>query len=605
MTWLRILHISTPRQAAVMGLLLMHAALLAWSGYRHSPAGDEIAHLPAGISHWSFGRFDLYRVNPPLVRMVAAIPILLVNPDIDWSSYSEAPEARMEFDIGRRFVKQHGLQSLSWYTLARWSCIPFSLLGGYICYRWAKDLYGMASGLLALVLWCFSPNILAYGQLITPDMGAASVGAAACYFFWRWSRSFAWFDSLSAGLLLGLAELTKTTWIILFLIWPLLWLSRGYCAHHGRPLLKGVLHVSAMLLLSIYVLNAGYGFEGTWRRLGDYQFLSSALSGREQHKEFMGNRFRGTLLASVPVPLPTNYVQGIDVTKTYFERGVPSYLRGEWKHGGWWYYYIYALAIKVPLGTWGLAVCALMVEWRGRRCGLQIDQLMLLLPAIGIFTLVSLQTGINHHLRYVLPAFPFAIIYISGCLQGFSWTHHWKLGVLVSMLLGWMIASSLCVYPHSLSYFNELAGGPRNGHAHLLESNIDWGQDLIYLKEWVEEHPEASPIGMACFTQIDPESIGIKYWLPLNHAKRRETVRSHIGKLHSSSDDLRLGWYAISANYLRGMTRFPLPDGSGRRVWPDGTDYTRFLRLQPNAQIGYSIYLYRVGPSELAQLRQE
>lgn len=57
-------------------LLLMHAGLLAWSIPRHSPTIDEMGHLAAGLSHWEFGRFDLYRVNPPLVRMVAALPLM-------------------------------------------------------------------------------------------------------------------------------------------------------------------------------------------------------------------------------------------------------------------------------------------------------------------------------------------------------------------------------------------------------------------------------------------------------------------------------------------------------------------------------------------------
>src|SRR5690348_10074181 len=71
-------------------LLIIHAALLAWQAYRYSPTIDEPAHLVAGISHWKFGRFDLYRVNPPLVRLVAALPMLVVDPKTDWSGFTEA-----------------------------------------------------------------------------------------------------------------------------------------------------------------------------------------------------------------------------------------------------------------------------------------------------------------------------------------------------------------------------------------------------------------------------------------------------------------------------------------------------------------------------------
>lgn len=597
---LRPLH---DHRSAVFGLLLIHAGLLAWSAYRHSPAGDEVAHLPAGISHWRFGRFDLYRVNPPLVRMVAALPVLCPNPDIDWSSYSTSPRARPEFSIGQELVRQHGERSLWWFTLARWSCIPFSLLGGYICYRWSTDLYGLESGLLALVLWCVSPNILAYGQMITPDMGAASIGAAACYLFWRWTRSLAWLDAIAAGFVLGLAELTKSTWIILFALSPLLWFVQRCRARDGRPLTKGGIQLCAVLLLAAYVVNLGYGFEGTFQRLGDYEFISTTLSGRGAMESTEGNRFRGTPLEAIPVPLPTNYVQGIDVAKRDFELGLPSYLRGEWKHGGWWYYYLYALAIKVPLGTFGLAACAAVVRFRNRRQMSKADSFSLLVPAIAVLALVSSQTGFNSHMRYLFPAFPFGVIYISSALQGFSVANHRWRAAVICVCLGWTAASSLCVYPHSLSYFNELAGGPANGGAHLLESNIDWGQDLVYLKEWLDRNPQASPLGLVCYTQIDPQSIGIEYWLPLTQRKQDIPV-SDRGKQRSDvPGGLKPGWYAISVNYLHGMTRFPVSNGHGDRVFPFGPVYMRFLQLKPAGRIGYSINLYHLTAEDVSRLQ--
>jgi hypothetical protein len=140
------------KRACVPLLLAIHAALLAWQAWRYSPTIDEPAHLVAGISHWKFGRFDLYRVNPPLVRLVAAVPMLLVNPKTDWSGFSEAPYARPEFNIGATFANANGFDVFWYFTLCRWGCIPFSLIGGYYCYRWARELYGAASGLVALAL---------------------------------------------------------------------------------------------------------------------------------------------------------------------------------------------------------------------------------------------------------------------------------------------------------------------------------------------------------------------------------------------------------------------------------------------------------------------
>src|SRR6266852_4090544 len=213
-------------RVVVLLLLLLHAGLLAYGAAWHSPTNDEVAHLSAGISHWYFRTFELYRVNPPLVRMLAAFPVLFARPFTDWSHLQG--EVRPEWTVGTDFVEANGEQCFWYFTLARWACIPLSLAGGYICFRWATDLYGRMAGFLALILWCFCPNVLAQGQLITPDMGGTALGVAAGYFFWRWLREPSWSTAFVGGATLGLAELTRSTWLVLFLLWPLLWLVFKY-----------------------------------------------------------------------------------------------------------------------------------------------------------------------------------------------------------------------------------------------------------------------------------------------------------------------------------------------------------------------------------------
>ena len=196
---------------------------------------------------------------------------------------------------------------------------------------------------------------------------------------------------------------------------------------------------------------------------------------------------------AVPIPVPRNYLLGMDRQKEGFERNFWSYLRGEWQRGGWWYYYLYALAIKVPLGTWVLIVLAL---WTGLcRRGYSADwrdELVLLAPLVVLLTFVSSQTGFSHHLRYVLLIFPFGFIWASK-VAGAVRLRHWTIVVIAGAAFLWSAASSLWVYPHSLAYFNEVVGGPRGGNAHLQGSNVEWGEDLLYLKRWFDEHPELRP----------------------------------------------------------------------------------------------------------------
>src|SRR5258708_1909416 len=162
-------------------ILAAHAVLIAWVGLRDSPSLDEVGHLPAGISHWQWGEFDLYKANPPLVRSLAAIPVVASGAKADWSKIRDADSARREYAVGTDFLRANGERSFWYFTVARWAVIPLSLVGAWTCYRWATELYGNVAGIVALVLWCYSPGILAYASQITPDCGAAALGVLAGY----------------------------------------------------------------------------------------------------------------------------------------------------------------------------------------------------------------------------------------------------------------------------------------------------------------------------------------------------------------------------------------------------------------------------------------
>ena len=345
--------------------------------------------------------------------------------------YADWEQGRPEYQIGDKFIRDHGVEAFWWFTVARWACIPFSLLGGWYCYRWASDLWGGPSGLVAMGMWCVSPSVLAHGQLITTDVAGAAAGLAASYWFCRWIRGPTWRGAAAAGIVFGLAQLVKTTWIVLFALWPLVWLaslwvqrqslSRAtdavgrignpsynvgqpfsltlYRAREGladvrstgssrnpgeeppkggttngafpavRSINRQAAQLAAILALGLYVINLGYGFEGSFKRLGAYTFVSRPLAGADSWTEGAhgGNRFKDGWLGLVPLPLPYNYVQGLDRQKWELEHKQDSYLRGEWRKQGWWYYYLYGLGIKEPLGTWLLLGLSAVVALRRAR----------------------------------------------------------------------------------------------------------------------------------------------------------------------------------------------------------------------------------------------
>jgi Dolichyl-phosphate-mannose-protein mannosyltransferase len=572
-------------RAAAAALLIVHVALVARIGYVSSPTMDEAGHLPAGLSHWVSGRFDLYRVNPPLVRSLAAVPVLLARPRMDWSHYFQGPHARAEFIVGADFLSANGARSFWLFTLARWGCIPLSLVGAWTCYRWAGELYGPRCGLLALTLWCFDPNILANAAQITPDAGAAALGCLAGYAFWHWLHAPDWRRTVLAGLALGLAELTKTTWLVLFGLWPLLWLAwlarrrgAGAPCPTGPAPAKQAVRLGLILLLALYMINLGYGFEGTLMRLGDVPFISRALTGGGPPGAAGGNRFAGTVLGEVPIPLPANYIRGIDMQKQDFEVGLVSYLAGVQRQPGWWYYYLYAAAVKVPLGTWLLGAIALALTLRGRGSAAAADELVLWAPALAVLVLVSSQTGFNRHFRYILPALPFALIWASKSGRVIDGRHRAGSACVLLAAAG-SVASSLAVYPHSLSYFNEAVGGPIGGPAHLLDSNIDWGQDLLHLKRWLDVHPEAAGLKLAYFGPVPPRLAGIDAPLPPRGPMESGEDPDRAGELGPQP-----GWFAVSVNYVYGY----------HHGESDGPYFTYFRAFKPVAMAGYSIYIYHI-----------
>ena len=582
----------TKHRLLVGVIVFAHLGLLAHTIATYSPTVDEVSHLPAGLSHWRFGRFDLYRVNPPLVEMVAAVPLLFSDVREDWSEYSLDKLQRREFNVGRRFLDLNGEDAVRFYRYGRLACIPFSLIGAITAYCFARDLYGYAGGLISASLWCFSPNILGNAAIITPDAPSAALALLAVYMFWKWMRAPGLPRSFSAGLTLGLAELAKTTCLILYVALPVMWLIWHWrCrTESDRRFGRECRQMLLIFLLAVYVTNLGYFFDGSFRRLGDYPFISQTLGGPAATRNEPGNRFRDNLLGAFPVPFPADYIHGIDLQKEDFEQGKWSYVGGVQQFRGWWWWYFYALAVKAPHGTMLLVLMAVVASWvvpSGARPASARGDWLVLVPALCIFILVSSQTGFSRYLRYLLPAFPFVYVWAGRVALPQLRRRRWWIGAVV-MALGWNLWSCAAVHPHHLAFFNEISGGSRNGHWRLLDANVDWGQCSLELKAWLDdrrrrngnEHYE--DVYLTSFAEnfcMRPADIGIEAQpLPLRITGRPESPKP------PPFDELPPGLYAISVNHLHAYRHMPYVD----------PDCSEFLKLEPIATIGYAIQVFEL-----------
>lgn len=573
-------------------MLFVQAALIAGSIPRNAVTVDEASHLPVGLRYWDTGEFWAYHHNPPLTRLYYAWPLVLQNSMRRHADYSFHLNDRWpDSAIARSFQSLYGREYLKPFIVARRAGIILAVLGGWLVFSFSRELFGAAGGLTSLSLWTFSPWVLAHGGLVTPDVGVTVLMLAATYMFWRYLQAPTCQEAALCGVLLGLATAAKFTAVFLVPIWGVLvlvWLPSSTVRSDGRRI---IVHAGTLTLVSLLVLNSIYLWEGTGKRLGEFPLRSPTLTriaaadGENERPERV-NRFQDTWAGRLVVPLPEHYVLGFDDQLWDLEaRGFSKYLGGELRaphEDGWWYYYLYGLGVKTPLGTLAVIGFSLLLLSQGRyRRGL-VTELVLLLPALGVLLSLSLKTNLNAHVRYVLPALPF--LYVFAGRAG-AWAVHFRwreVAVCCVVLLGTAL-SVLSVHPHYLAYFNEGAGGPRGGVHHLVDSNLDWGQGLLALADWLQDDAPDAPLYFAYFGAMDPANAGIEY----------EGLNPRNPKP---------GLHAVSATRLVGVEYFP-GEPTRELQQPMKDSFRAYRDLNPIATPGYSIYVYRITPEDIEQMR--
>jgi len=658
---------------AVAGLLAVHLALAERSLITENPTVDEVVHMPAGITYWQKHTFRLYHHNPPLVKLIAALPVVLSDPMTaplyQLKSWSDPDPSPTTFSQSFAFVNAPRYFEL--FQLSRMVMPLFSVLGGLIIFAWSSRIYGPHGGLLSLCLWVFCPNILAHTRLVTTDVGSTVLGAGATYLFWSYLRRPTWPWAIVAGVALGVAQLSKFSMLLLYFVWPFLWLTRTILVEspEGWPkrVGRGAAHGLLVVALSIFTIDVGYLFEGVGKPLGSYEFVSGSLTtappggvrsapaSRNQLYAmlwpFRQNRFRGTLLERLPAPLPEHYLLGFDEQKIESEgiplrlaranealsrgdvesarreaasddratSGYPVYLNGQLRRTGWWYYYLATLTYKIPEGTWLIlagSVVLLVVGRRSREAW--ADEIALWTVPVAILFAMSFLTDINLGLRYVLAIFPYLFIQ-SGKLV--PWVESLDGGRRLlerSAIVGCLAAtavSALMIHPHYLAYINLFSGGPDRVPARLMDSNLDWGQDLVGLREWCRKNIPNERIGLAYFGQISPNMFaargdGFEWFTPPIKQGLYKSMRdpgSPPGPVIGPAKRLTPGYYAISASLLYGLG-WKLYDHTPawQQAWEPQWDvadhaFGYFRQFKPVDRIGHSIYIYKLSPEDVAR----
>ena len=490
------------RVLLVAGLLGMMAVQLVRLIAATSSTWDEPHHLIDGYMILTQGDYRLNPEVPPLVKTVAALPLLgrglAVPVNHGWSSPKEA------FLDGREFVFGNGPgRTLAWGRLA---CVVFTLGLGLLIFLWTREMFGYWTGVFALAMYCFDPNFLAHGGLITTDVGSGCLFVAAVYAFWRYCRRPAgaggWGRLVLTGVCCGLLLATKFTGVFIAPMLLLLAGVEGMRARSGRVLLRRMGAVLVVGVLGLVVLWGCYGFRYQAAPAGNA--LNPTLSAYLEKMYDRRNAGRLAVAARYHV-LPEAYLWGLENTKqTEFEDN--SYYLGKvYRHGNRGYFPV-AMLVKstVPfLLVLGMGIVGL--GWKRRREQRQTRNAgvpalrssrsgrngpgggvwwFLLVPA-GIYFAVAVMSDFDIGVRHLLPVYAFLYVALGGVAAALlALDVRW--GWLLAGLLGWQVVTSAKVFPAYMAYGNEVAGGPGAVRRYLSDSNVDWGQQLKGVKRYLD-----------------------------------------------------------------------------------------------------------------------
>jgi hypothetical protein len=547
------------KTALVVGGLLLVFFLQCYTiAWKKSNTWDESAHILAGYAHLKEGMdFLAPRHHPVFGRLLTALPLTML--DLDFKPSVNLPEAPGSdfFPYSLEFLFENKVDGRKLLFLTR---LPIILLGtvlGLYVFLFARTVWGENGAYLALFLYTFSPNILAHSSLATTDLTMTALFFIATYHLYRMAiKGVTFLRVLVCGVTMALAFATKHTAILLlplFLVSFFLNLKKD----NALKLLTGYLFMGVVAYITIWGV---YGFrfhsESPYYTGLDWEWFQGSSTGR-----LFGilREWRA---------LPESYLYSMAGSLAGASGGRTAFLVGQYSTEGWWHYFLVAFLIKTPVATIFFLIAAFLYISRDR--DERLKGVLLLLPVFLIITTMSIQR-VNIGLRHMLPAYPFIFTFIGYCPSIVTLSRRAAAGVFYLFCL-WYFYAVAAIHPHQLAYFNEFIGGPKNGYKYLVDSNLDWGQDLVGLKEYMDKN-NIDTVKLAYFGLSDPEYYGIRYeYLPSYVIFEPRNVKDVVPPE---------GYFAISATMLQG-------------VYLGERDYYRiFKELRPVDMIGYSIFIYR------------
>jgi 4-amino-4-deoxy-L-arabinose transferase-like glycosyltransferase len=542
------------------GLIILQMILVGIIVHGESLTFDEGDHIFAGYMMWHSGDYGLNPEHPPLVKLVATLPLL--QQKLWVPSLRQRMFKTEAYRDGRDFMERNdGPRHLLLFRM-RLAAGVFAVGLSVMVFLMGSKLFGESAGLLALLLVVFEPNVLANSDLVTTDMGVACFFLATIYCFYRYARRPSVIRLLLTGLAAGLTLSAKHSGILLAPMLLGLTLVEIACAERGRrKRMAGTLFggLAAIVGLAVAVLWAFYGFRYAARPAGlvmnptlsEYAAPLTGLNGW-----MIGHLANWRLL-------PESYLMGLTDIH-YAAQQYAIFLMGhDYPHGVWWYFPV-ALSIKTTLGLIGLVVLA-GIALISRRLRQRRELAYLFVPG-AIYLAAAIVSGMNIGTRHVLFLYPLAAMLAAAgliALARHSRRWLWIGGALVAC----HVVSALAVFPAEMAYANEAWGGAANTHKYLSDSSVDWAQQLPHVKQWVDAHPgEECWFAYSAYPDLRPQAYGIPcHPLPTAHTgwdilpvDVPETIH---GNLLLSADDLEAcDWPSDQLNVFERFRWMPMAE---------------------------------------------
>jgi len=518
-----------------------------------------------------------------------------------------------------------------------WSRMPIvvlSIIFGLFIFKWARELTGIIGGLFALTLYAFDPNILGHNHFVTTDLGIAAFISFAFYYFIKFIKHPSWENAVIGGVFLGLVQLAKFSSVIIMpilglvlIVYPLTKIARlgeetnwkFRFKNLGEYLGKGIfaLVISLVLVWIVYFINTYQMPAESLAKTIDFYFSPTDTTNL---KNVYTNRVLHALNDNMFLRPMSEYILGIAMVFKRVAGGNGAYFLGQVSSKAFPAYFPTVFVLKEPLAMLFLMILAagiaffretqslygkMKLSFREKFSSLvqyfrHHVTILSMLGFVFLYSYLSITGNLNIGFRHLFPILPFIYILVTVAIFGFlkriQDVHTKKIWVgVISFAVAFLVVRTVAAYPYYMSYFNSIAGGPKNGYHYVTDSNADWGQDMRRLQKWIETYnnrngQERSTVMPWAAGDGQINKIRVDYFGGAD-------IKHYIGDKYvmwwDSKRPIEPGWYAISTNFLQGSLYDKTKKDEDSYRWINQSG------LKPVYQVGTSILIYYVTEESL------